>query len=391
MIKGSMISGIICEFNPFHNGHKYLLEQAKAHFPGYIVCVMSGNFVQRGDCAIADKWKRTEWALKNGADLVIELPLPFAVSGAETFARGGIEILNGIGCVDRLVFGSEAGSTEALWDCASFLLSEKFKEEIQKSVNGPINFAKARETIAASCLGEDKAKLLTESNNILGIEYMKSLLSTQSDIVPYTVKRHMVSHCGTHFGKYASASYLRSQLIQGLDIADYVPESVIHTLQKTEIARLDFAERAIFYRLRTMQPEELKEVPDVSEGLEHKVLQAAGSASSLEELYMEVKSKRYSHARIRRVVLSSFLNIERKHAHHIPYLRVLGMNSFGEQILKQRTNTLPFVFGYADVKKMDDFSRELFELEAKADDCYGLMKKTIHPCGKGYTSRPIKC
>lgn len=388
MVKDEVISGIVCEFNPFHNGHRYLLEQVKARNSGYLVCVMSGNYVQRGECALLDKWARTECALENGADLVLELPLPFAVSGAETFARGGVQVLQGLGGVDILAFGSESGEVEPLLRCAEFLLSPQFREEIKKRANGPVTFARARSEAVAAVLGDEYAALLQESNNILGIEYLKALQG--SGLTPFTVKRHMAGHKEGSRGQFASASFLRSQIRSGGEFRPFVPKASAALLETSPFARMELAERAVLYKLRTMTPQELLRVPDVGEGLENKLLQAAGTSASLEELYSSVKSKRYSHARIRRAVLSAFLGLEKRHTAHVPYLRVLGLNGNGEKILRNGAHSLPLVCSYGDVKKLDDSCRELFSLEARADDLYGLMRDPVTASGTDYTTRIIK-
>ena len=180
MIGKNKISGVVCEFNPLHNGHAALLSRISEEFGSDIVCVMSGNFVQRGEAAVLDKWSRTRLALQNGAALVLELPLPWAVAGAEKFARGGISLLNALGCVDTLTFGSETGDTAPLMHCAEYLHSDVFNSDIRPEVTKGVSFAAARTEAVKKALGAETAELLTKPNCILGIEYCKAILSLNS-------------------------------------------------------------------------------------------------------------------------------------------------------------------------------------------------------------------
>lgn len=248
MIGKNKISGVVCEFNPLHNGHAALLSRISEEFGSDIVCVMSGNFVQRGEAAVLDKWSRTRLALQNGAALVLELPLPWAVAGAEKFARGGISLLNALGCVDTLTFGSEIGDTAPLMHCAEYLHSDVFNSDIRPEVAKGVSFAAARTEAVKKALGAETAELLTKPNCILGIEYCKAILSLNSNIVPQTVQRIAIDHDSDKaHGAFASASLIRSKSAEGEEISAYIPENTavcIRALAKGKaVPRFPFVSR----------------------------------------------------------------------------------------------------------------------------------------------------
>ena len=390
MVKDMLISGVICEFNPLHNGHKYLLDTIIKETGGYTVCVMSGNFVQRGECAIVDKYRRTRMALANGADLVIELPSPFAVATAEKFAFGGVSLLHALGCCDRIYFGSETGNTNALSDIADVLLSDEFSKEVSEEIRKGDNFASAREAVIKRIVGEDAAAILRSPNDILGIEYVKALKKLNSQIEPHTVTRIGAAHDSAESGVTASAKAIRECIVSGDCYAHMIPEENLYFLREAmkhgeAPASLAYCERSILADLRRAKPEELRNIPDVAEGIENKIISAAKESGSLDALYAKVKSKRYSHARIRRIILSYYLRIDRNFD-RLPYIRVLGMNRAGLEIVKIGQNTLPFVMNYSDVKKLDAYSMSLFEHEASADDVFALMQPIVGNGGKYYTT-----
>lgn len=396
MVAKNRISGIICEFNPLHNGHAALLKHLKRDADERIICVMSGNFVQRGDIAVLDKWSRARLALENGADLVLELPLPWAMSGAERFAFGGVSLLDALGCVDRLAFGSECGEAAPLMRIAEYLGSPQFSADIRPHLSAGLPFAAARGKAIETALGADCAALNEQPNNILGIEYCKALLHRGSAIEPYTIPRVAVDHDAPHAsGTFASASLIRRLSAAGEDVAAFVPESTeirIRTLRAVEQypANLSYLERAVLAFLVTLSPDQLRAAPDVSEGIENRILAAAGTVSTLAELYDAVKTKRYSHARIRRIVLSAFLGLTRDLPDAPPYLRVLGMSERGAEILRTAKPALPYVTRPADVKKLSADAQHVFALEARADDLYSLCTARRRPAGLDYTEKLIR-
>ena len=393
MVKDMLISGVICEFNPLHNGHKYLLDAIKKETGGYTVCVMSGNFVQRGECAIIDKYRRTRMALENSADLVIELPSPFAVATAEKFAFGGVSLLDALGCCDRIYFGSESGTATELAYIAKLLKSEEFSSAVAEEIKTGDNFATSRENAVRRLAGNEAADILRKPNNILGIEYIKALETLKSSIKPYTVKRIGAAHDSADTGVNASAKAIRECMLSGSSYSYMMPKENIYYINDAvkhgeAPASITYCERSIIADLRRAKPEELRSVPDVAEGIENKIIAAAKESGCLEGLYAKIKSKRYSHARIRRIILSYFLRID-KSFNRIPYIKVLGMNKNGLDIIKSKTNTLPYVVNFSDVKKLDNYSQELFAHEAMIDDIYALMQPVVGDGGKYYTTPPI--
>lgn len=343
-----------------------------------------------------DKWSRTRLALQNGAALVLELPLPWAVAGAEKFALGGISLLNALGCVDTLTFGSETGDTAPLMHCAEYLHSDVFNSDIRPEVAKGVSFAAARTEAVKKALGAETAELLTKPNCILGIEYCKAILSLNSNIVPQTVQRIAIDHDSDKaHGAFASASLIRSKSAEGEEISSYVPENTavcIRVLQKEKQypASLSYLDRAVLAAVSAMLPEDLRRVPDVSEGIENRILAAAETAETCTGLFDAVKTKRYSHARIRRIVLSAYLGIANDLPNLPPYLRILGMTSRGAEILHKAKPMLPIIARPADVKKLSPEARRVFELEVRADNLYSLCTEHRRPANLDYTEKLIR-
>lgn len=394
MMEKLKISAVICEFNPLHMGHKLLLDRMKAISDG-IVCVMSGNFVQRGEPAILDKWARTRLALQNGADLIVELPLPWACSGAEHFAAGGVALAEALRC-DLLVFGSEVPDVSRMDAAAEALLSPKFSESFSEVPDKGLSFAQRREAALHSMLGETASSLLQKPNCILGIEYLKAIRRQNAALTPIAIPREGAGHDrAAENQEYRSAGELRHLLRTGGKLAGLVPENVCVTLEQLLSsghcpASLSWLERSILCKLRTMKPEDFSALPDLSEGLENRLYTAAREARSLEELYSLVKSKRYSHARIRRLVMSAFLEIPSGLPELPLYLRILGMTETGARILKDAIPTLPVAVRPVDFERLGGSFADLFRLEARADDLYALAFPTPFPCGRDYTEKLIK-
>ena len=390
------LSGIICEFNPFHNGHALLLRKAREQGSTHLAVVMSGNFVQRGTAACLDKWARTRAALACGADLVIELPLPWAAARAETFAFGGVYLLHRMGCVRQLVFGSECGQTGPLQQLAAVLRSDAFpavlRDQLRRSPGIP--FPLARKQAVAQLCGETQAALLDSPNNILGVEYCKALQSLQSPILPQAILREGAPHHadGTP-SLLPSSSQLRELLERSpqASLEPYCPAEAARVFsdeirQGRAPARIKSLEPAILAHLRRMDPTDFSFLPDCTEGLEHRITDAVRQTASLEDLYARIKSKRYSHARIRRLILAAFLGIRAGDTIlPPPYLRILGMNEKGRDILKTIAATpgsLPVVTKYAQIPSLSPAAQRLLALEAQADDLHALACPCPQPAGR---------
>lgn len=370
------VTGIIAEYNPFHNGHAYHIEKTRELFGAtHIIAVMSGNFVQRGDCACFDKWTRTKAALLCGADLVIELPLPYAVSGAQIFAKGGVEILNACGCCELLCFGSEEENTDEIIKCAGVLRTEQFKTALKTHISKGLSFASARELALKDVAGENTAKIITTPNNILGVEYAGAILDLNSSVKAVSVKRKGAEHDGEKTSdKIASASYIRKTG----ELNSFVPKKALDIFN-TEIknsnapASLKNIERGFILKLRSMELSDFKKLPDISEGLHNRIYSAVNEFNTLEEIISAVKTKRYSHARIRRIILSAILNLKAEDTQgSIPYLRILGFNQKGAEILKVMKESAK-VPVYTRTSQLLQNGGELYKKEIYASEVYNLL------------------
>ena len=342
---------------------------------------MSGSFVQRGEPAILDKWARARLALLAGADLVIELPLSWACAGAERFARGGVALAGSLPGVNTLVFGSEVPDVPALTQAAGALLSPGFSDALSRLPEDGSSFARRRQRALGALIGEEKAALLEKPNAALGVEYCKAILQLGLPLKPVAFPRSGAPHDGPAApGEFLSGSALREKIFAGKDLTGLVPDFTLEMIrQETAAGRCPAAlsrlERPILAKLRMMAPEDFAKLPDVSEGLENRLYKAARQAVSLEELYALTKTKRYPHARIRRLVLGAFLGLAGDGPPTPPRLRVLGMTARGAALLKGCT--LP-------VGTRPD------ETEARADDLYALSTPVAQPCGRSFREGVIK-
>ncbi len=382
--------GIVAEFNPLHNGHKLLLQKAKKY--GKVVCVISGNFVQRGDTAIVEKGVRAKMALECGADLVVELPVCYSMSTAQNFALGAVSILDALGC-DILMFGSEAGRTCALKKASGILSSQEFSEKLPENLKGGVTFAKARQ-ITAEQLGVTKG-LLEGANNNLAIEYITACRNIGSKMQFKTVKRQGAMHDSRETDHdFVSASLIREKLLKSdfEFVKKYIPEEIGYIF-KEDFSDIKRIENTVLGVLRTKTSHELSHLPDLSEGVENKLFSAVKSATSLSGLYEEIKVKRYTLARVRRLVLSAFLGIDNTMFMKTPpYLRILGFNKKGEKIIKENKHIskIPFVLRANEIENLGDDAKKVFALECKATDLYALSFEKPLECGIEYTRNLIK-
>lgn len=330
-------TGIICEYNPLHLGHKKQLDTVRAAHPdGGIVCLMSGNYVQRGAPAIIDKSLRAMAAIENGADLVLELPITASLSSAEGFAREGVRILGGF--CKRLCFGAETADKNALLATAGALLREDFPEALHRELAKGLSFPAARQAALAAMGSQEDT--LSNPNDILATEYCKAILSLGVTMEPMVIAREGGYHDITADKDNPSATALRALMLQNRPWKDYVPTGLfagapLHTLQA--------GEQAILYRLQTMTDEAYATLPYGSEGLWRKLMQNARTLSSLEEILTATKSRRYTRTRLDRMVMCAFLGITEKDiSSPAPYVRVLALNDKGREILKSARQTVLF-------------------------------------------------
>lgn len=390
------VAGIIAEYNPFHNGHALLIEKARLGGATHVVAVMSGNYVQRGEPAIFSHGVRTKAALESGADLVLQLPCVYAVSGAQRFAESGVRILESLGCVDELVFGSECGNINKILSAADAVYGEEIKAALKSELEKGIAFAAARENALRS-IDAEAADIIKHPNNILGVEYAAAIGRQGSGMLPVTFPREGAAHdeAGAD-SDIASASYIRELIKDGGEWQKYVPEAAAklfaQAIENGESADISALENAVLYRMRTVSREELGQAPDVSEGIENRIYEAARKAVSLEELYSLAKTKRYSHARIRRIVLNSFLGIGSHDVRiPVPYIRVTGFNSKGAELLRavKGKTKLPLITKAADISSLGDEAKRIFEIECLAGNIYSLSLTPAQPCGREKEYIPV--
>ena len=360
------ISGIICEYNPFHLGHQKQIDHLRSQ--GHkVVCLMSGNFVQRGHPAIFDKMARAQAAVRCGADLVLELPVQYALSSAEGFACGGVEILSKL--CDTVCFGAETADRTAIMDTARVLLQPAFSHALREQLGKGLSFPAARQS-ALTALGVDGA-LVQTPNNILAVEYCKAILAQNSQLVPLPIHRGGDYHDPTADDKNPSATSLRFLIQNNEKWADFVPKQAYSVLKVARKHFLEQGEKAILAKLRTMTHEEFEALPYGTEGLWRKLMHASRQQTSLEEIIAATKSKRYTRTRIDRMILCAFLGLTAEDlATPAPYCRILAFNDTGREILAgQRENNFFINIG-------TDTRHPYQAIEHRVTSLYGLFAET---------------
>ena len=360
------IIGIICEYNPLHLGHRKQIAQIRqiAGQDCGIVCLMSGNYVQRGAPAIVDKMRRAEAAVRCGADLVLELPVTCSLSSAEGFAAGGVRILSGF--CDSLCFGAETADCAALMDTARALLSPDFTQMLRQQLDLGLSFPAARQG-ALEAMGLD-ASLLRTPNNILSIEYCKAILSQGASLKPMVIHRPGSYHDTAPDPENPSATALRLLMGQQADWHAYIPQEAVSCFADAPRHTLAQGEKAILYRLRTMTDAEFEALPYGSEGLWRKFMHACREEATLEAIIAATKSKRYTRTRIDRMVMCAFLGITKDTLEDVvPYTRVLAFNDRGREILKKAKKDTWFV------NTGEAVDHPHWQLEQRCSSLYGLF------------------
>ena len=354
--------GVICEYNPFHNGHAKQLAAMKQK--GNAVCLMSGNYVQRGEPAIADKMIRAKAAVLCGADLVLELPVTYALRSAEGFASGGVEIFNRLGVMDGLCFGSESGEVENIMSTAKLLLTDSFSVKLRSELASGVSFPCARQN-ALEALG-GSGEVLEKPNDILAVEYCKAILRSSSTLQPMVLQREGSYYESTDRDN-PSASVLRTME----DWSDFIPEAALETYKNAPRYQLSSGERAYLARLRGMSESEFESLPFGTEGLWRKLMHACREQNTVEDILSAAKSKRYTRTRLMRMLLCAYLGISGKMlCESAPYVRVLAMNENGQKILHDARKCTDLPIFHADEKAPASWYSEL---ERRAEDLFGLF------------------
>ena len=414
-MKENRVLGIIAEYNTFHNGHMYHLQKAKEQSGAqYCICVMSGNFVQRGNTSIVNKWKKAEMALLNGVDLVIELPTIYSVASAEGFSLGAIKLLNNLKIVDAISFGTETSDFAALNNISSIVNEEpmKYKSILNSELKKGLSFPKARENALMLYLNDNKRydNILNTPNNILAIEYLKALKKIKSTIQPIPIKREKVYYNDNVIvDEFASATAIRKLLKneEFSEIRKVVPKSTYQILKKeTELGNvvLDLSryEKEIIYNLRRMTVSEIAELPDVNEGLEHSLKNAANYSNDITNLINIVKTKRYTVTRIQRILICALLGITKRDVGMAkkaePYIRVLGFNEKGKELISRINKQNPKATVITSVKKFQDKNnnnknskiyKRLLDIDIFSTNVYTMACKSESLANLDYTKNMV--
>ena len=366
------ICAIIAEYNPLHNGHLNHINSVKK-ISDAIVIIMSGHIMQRGSLAIYDKWSRAQAALNCGADLIIELPTAFSCSSAERFAHSAIYLIKELQYINMLNFGSESGNIDQLNYLANICQKIDNTQAIKQYLKKGYNYPKARQL----AIGPN-AELLSFPNNTLGIEYIKACLNLNCKISVTTTKRHP----NDESNNIVSSSYIRTHMNQ---LHKYVPKTILNLYKYPSI----FPSDLLFYKLRNMTIEDFYNLPDVTEGLEHRLYKASKNATNLDEFFELVKTKRYTMSRLRRIAYYALLNMQKTNLPKYPqYARILGFNQTGQEILsqlKEATNIL-VTPNFKIIAKNFPYSSSL---DSKATDLFMFCQKNKKPCGLDYIKKPI--
>ena len=366
------IIGIVAEYNPFHNGHKYLIDSVKRD-GDIVVAVMSGNFVQRGDVAIFDKSTRTAAALCNGVDLVVELPVEASLASAKDFAFSAVETLCKMG-VTHLAFGSESGDCERIIRAVDAVCDSRVDTALKTHLSCGLTYPTALSRAVSEIYGDDVCAVIDNPNDTLALEYLLAIKKIGANITPIAIKRKGAMHdkCGEN--DITSAMHIRKMIYQGDDYSRFVSDNAYAIYKNCDFANLQNAESAVLWQLRQMSADDFANYDVSCEGLHNRIYNAVQDAVSIEDLYEKIKTKRYTLARIKRAVLTATL---KTHNMKSPYVRVLGFTKSGEMLLKNAKCDV--VTSYKTAKKTG--YADYFEKVSKTTDFYALCVNSPQKCG----------
>ena len=391
------ITGVIAEYNPFHLGHAYHLGCVRENGAEAVIAVMSGNYTERGECALFDKFTRARAAIAGGADVVLELPAVWAVSCAQRYAAAGVRLLDAAGCVDTVSFGSECGDLSCLKRCADTVASDEYSVRLKSLLTNGVSYPKA----AALALGEItglEPNPLESPNDTLAVEYINAAKAIAPYLDFFPVKRLGAAHDAPDGGESCkSASFIRSVIESGQDASALLPQGASEVFSSA-VSRGEYIERsayslAVMSSLKRLSPADFAALPEVSEGLENRLTDAVRRAATLDEACALAKTKRYTMARIRRIFTCAFLSITEEMQRKAPgYIRVLAFSAKGSEVLSElsRFSRLPVILRYSDCVGLDSFSRTVYNTECIATDLYSMCLKHPLPSGRDMTAFAIK-
>lgn len=404
------ISGVICEYNPLHNGHLHHLKTIRENGADAVVAVMSGNFMQRGDVAIMEKVTRAGIALKAGADLVIELPTIWSLSPADRFAAAGVALLDSLQVVDEISFGCECDDIELLKTAADVCRTcqTEYADTLRYFTRQGNSYPAVLQELVTQLAGSEVASVLSQPNNTLAVSYLNALADRNSRIRPFAVQRRGAAHNSMEAVEenpapvrteappqetnlLASASYVRRCLDEGTDCHRMVPNSawkqITNSKKNGTFASLRNLERVILYKVRTMEPEQLEEIAEVgAQGLAHRIYQAR-TATSLDALMEAIKTKRYPASRLRRILLHMLIGITKDDIYSLPpYGRILAFNNTGRKVLalSKGIRTLPFAESLKWLSAQSRAASRCAMIESRATDIYQLACNSIGTAGSDY-------
>ena len=393
------VSAIICEYNPLHNGHVHHIRETRKHGATHILCVLSSNFVQRGDVALLSKFDRAALAVRAGADMVVELPSAFSCSAAEVYATSAVTLLDSLGIVDELSFGSSSGDIEniSLLTEASLSTTQIYGDRIRERMKQGDSYPAAVWEIVRQRYGNQVAGKMHDPNNLLAIEYMKAMQKLNVSFSAFTIPRRCVMHDEAEpSGQFASAGFIRKSVAEGdLGYVDYMPgyaaKLLSDRLAEGRTASLRQLERAALYRMRTITTEELMQLPDVNGSLASRFY-AARNAVSLEALLAQVKTKCYTMSRIRRIVMYALLDLRREQqTGNVPYARVLAFSERGSELMAiaKEKSRIPVNTSLARLRAESAAASAMVQTEERASHVYGLAQRTISSAEEDFRARVI--
>lgn len=382
--------GIICEYNPFHNGHLHLLKEARKHHDGqYVICVLSSDFLQRGEPSIINKFERARSAILNGADLVFELPVLYSCRNASEYAYYGVSLLDKVGICDTLMFGSESGDRQVLSDIADVLVNEpsEYRSLLKENLSEGLSYPKSRSNSLMKHFNDTMySDVIRSSNNILAIEYISAIRNMTSPIQFETIKRVGSAYLDENLTQsYSSATAIRNSIFkEGLSsVKDQIPQVTYqlldHVFQSYEPVSSSHLDHIINFRLASLTASDLLSYQNVTEGIENRIIDAFGRHMKFEEMVEYISSKRYPKTRIRRMLIHILLDLKKDYLkNEISYARILYASEKGKDLFDviNKNSTIPVFTSY---KKFHDIAptsiRKLLDFEVKASNIYESLRK----------------